>query len=149
MVDNINIGIIKQKQNEYHLLSKEGSLTFSSQDEVNSFFNQDIFGSISLTTPTMDEARDVEHFVKGYPINYKTPVDVGIDSMSQLPVFKKRSDSDVLLCAGYYCLKNNNMWRGAFCPKLSTVQKNDYRGPFRSELEMKQVLAKVKGVSGG
>ncbi len=148
IADDINIGIVKKSQNGYQLLSKDNKILFNSKKEVDEFFEQDIFGSVILSTPTEKE-RQVEHFVKGYPINYPTPEDVAIDSMSQLPVFKKRTESDVFLCAGYYCLKSNNGWRSAFCPKLSTTQKNDYRGPFRSEMEMKQVLNKIKGIEHG
>lgn len=149
MADNINIGVIKKDREGYQLLSKDNKITFSDKAEIDEFFNQDIFNGVVVSTPTANANKEVEHFVKGYPIKYKTPTSVAVDDMSQLPTFKKRDDSDVSLCAGYYCLNGTNGWRPAFCPKLSTVQKNDYRGPFRSELEMKQVLNKLKGVDGG
>lgn len=149
VVDDTNIGIIKKDSSGYQLLSKDNKISFADQNDINSFFEQDIFGSVVVTTPTITSEREVEHFVKGYPIKYKTPTDVCVDPLSNLPVFKKRSDSDIFLCAGHYCLKGATGWRGAFCPKLSTVQKNDYRGPFRSDLEMKQILNKIRGIIDG
>ena len=56
---------------------------------------------------------------------------------------EKSSDSKSLYCAGYYCIKFEKGWVKSFCPKKITLERYPYKGPFKTEIEMKQVLANV------
>jgi hypothetical protein len=66
------------------------------------------------------------------------------DVRQKLPLFTKSSASKSLYCAGYYIIKFDKGWVKSFCPKLITIERYPFKGPFISELEMKQVLSNVK-----
>lgn len=131
--------ISKTNRGDYALLSKEGSLRFDNEEGLNQFFDTDIFGNISCE-PYIE---DVEYFISGYPVNYHTPIEVELEDIT-LPLFAKKKNTTVYFCAGYYCIHTNRGWKGAFCPKYSTVKKYEIKGPLKTEFEMKQVLKSLK-----
>ena len=51
--------------------------------------------------------------------------------------------SKSLYCAGYYTIKFEKGWVKSFCPKLITVERYQYCGPFKAELEMRTELSRV------
>ena len=54
---------------------------------------------------------------------------------------KKVKKSKSLYCAGYYIIKFEKGWVRSFCPKMLTLDRYPFKGPFRTQLEMKQELA--------
>ena len=42
--------------------------------------------------------------------------------------------------AGYYIICFEKGWRKAYCPKMITLSRYEYKGPIKSKLEMQQVL---------
>ena len=56
------------------------------------------------------------------------------DVKSKLPLFTKSEKSKSLYCAGYYTIRFEKGWVKSFCPKLITVERYEYRGPFKTEL---------------
>lgn len=62
------------------------------------------------------------------------------DVKRHLPLFTKSNKSKSVYCAGYYIIKFDKGWVKSFCPKLITVERYQYEGPFKTELEMKQRL---------
>jgi len=61
----------------------------------------------------------------------------------KLPIYAKSAKSKSLYCAGYYLIKFRKGWAKAFCPKLITLERYPYQGPFKTEDEMKNVLILV------
>jgi hypothetical protein len=49
-----------------------------------------------------------------------------------------------LYCAGYYIIKFEKGWVKSFCPKVITIERNEHKGPFKTEIEMKMVLSNAK-----
>jgi hypothetical protein len=80
--------------------------------------------------------------VQGYPTATK-PHNAMFDIRKKLPLFTKSEDSKSLYCAGYYTIKFDKGWVKSFCPKKITLERYPYKGPFKTELEMKQVLNNV------
>jgi hypothetical protein len=120
------------------LLDQNGKKLFSSRKDLCDFFHDDIFSKVQQASPV----KRVEFFVKGYPINYPEPIEV--DDDSHYPLFKKTKISKVCHCAGYYCVRFPKGWIHVFCPKLSTLQKYEHRGPFKSSNEMKDCLKELR-----
>lgn len=58
----------------------------------------------------------------------------------KLPIFTKSSKSKSHFCAGYYIIKFRKGWVKSFCPKLITLERYHYLGPFKTEQEMKHQL---------
>jgi hypothetical protein len=65
------------------------------------------------------------------------------DIQKRLPLFTKSGDSKSLYCAGYYVIRFDKGWVKSFCPKLITLQRYQYEGPFKTEVEMRQRLSHV------
>ena len=65
------------------------------------------------------------------------------DIKKKLPLFTKSDASKSIYCAGYYAIRFEKGWVRSFCPKLITVQRYEYKGPFKTELEVRQVLSNV------
>lgn len=55
-----------------------------------------------------------------------------------IPIYTKTQQSKSYFCAGYYLIKFANSWTKAYCPKLITLQRYEFRGPFRSTDEQQQ-----------
>ena len=56
-------------------------------------------------------------------------------------MFSKSKKSKSLYCAGYFIIRFNKGWVKSFCPKLITIERYENKGPFRTELEMRQELS--------
>jgi len=61
----------------------------------------------------------------------------------RLPIYAKSEKSKSLFCAGYYIIKFRKGWCKAFCPKLITLERNEFKGPFTTEVEMRTILKVV------
>jgi hypothetical protein len=101
------------------------------------------FGKAFFVVKIIKEATDAEpNEVHGYTTS-ATPHNSMFDIQRKLPLFTKSGDSKSLYCAGYYVIKFEKGWVKSHCPKLITLQRYEYQGPFKTEIEMKQVLANV------
>lgn len=89
-----------------------------------------------------EDKKDTNVLINGFPSGVSEPVQVDHDT---LPVFKKTATSKQLFVAGYYIVKFAGMgWQWAFAPRLSTLDKYQYRGPYHTEWEMNLELKKYK-----
>jgi len=79
----------------------------------------------------------------GYPTKW-APHNSMYDVQRRLPLFTKSDQSKSLFCAGHYVIKFPKNWVRSFCPKLITIERYPYQGPFKTEEESKEVLANVK-----
>jgi hypothetical protein len=129
----------KKENNKFMLSSKEGEAYFNKKDDLVKRFGADFFQVSSKTKISDVEDRDVY----GYPTSCK-PYNPLYNVQRKLPLFTKSNASKSLYCAGYYTIKFEKGWVKSFCPKLITVERYPYKGPFKSELEMKQVLSNAK-----
>jgi hypothetical protein len=121
------------------LSSSDGSSFFGKKEELIKAFGKDFFGSKIKTTISQEEDREVH----GYPTSCH-PYNPMYNVQKRLPLFTKSQASKSLYCAGYYIIKFNKGWVKSFCPKLITIERYENKGPFRTELEMKQVLSNAK-----
>jgi hypothetical protein len=138
--DGVKIGTLQKKENNKFMLSgKDGSSFFGKKEELLKAFGKDFFDSKIKTTVSGTEIRDVHSYPTScYPFNAM------FDVRKKLPLFTKSANSKSLYCAGYYTIRFDKGWVKSFCPKLITIERYENKGPFRDELEMKQVLANVK-----
>ena len=135
------IGLLSSNPSGFVLLAKDGKVNFATEEEVREFFEEDIFDKI--ITPTIQQEK--EFFVKGFPVDFDNPFEADAeDEVSDLPLFTKTKASKVYHCAGYYCIKFPRGWIHSFCPKLATLDKYQYVGPFRTKMEMKSHLSMLK-----
>ena len=128
----------KNDENKFVMSNENGIQVYQNESALKKTFGNDFF--------TVNIIKEAEHAVPnevhGYPTSVN-PHNSMYDIVKKLPLFTKSSDSKSLYCAGYYTIKFEKGWVKSFCPKLITLQRYEYRGPMKTELEMKQVLAHV------
>jgi hypothetical protein len=139
--DGTKIGTLHKKENnKFVLSSNEGNTHFSKKEELLKAFGRDFFSDkIKTTISNQSELTDVY----GYPTSCY-PYNPMYNVQKKLPLFTKSSVSKSLYCAGYYVIRFDKGWVKSFCPKLITIERYENRGPFKTELEMKQALSNVK-----
>ena len=129
----------KKENNKFMLSSKDGEAYFNKKDDLIKHFGKDFFQSKVKSIVVGTQDKDVHTF----PAACK-PYNAMYDVQRKLPLYTKSLQSKSLYCAGYYAIQFNKGWVKSFCPKLITVERYAYKGPFRTELELKQVLSNVK-----
>jgi len=82
--------------------------------------------------------------VYGYPTSDEFSFNEMYNAQIGLPVYTKTEDSKSFFCAGYYLINFNNCWVKNYCPKLLTLDRNKYKGPFHTEKEMKDALVELR-----
>ena len=82
--------------------------------------------------------------VHGYPTQAK-PHNELYDISRRLPVYTKTAKSKSYFCAGYYIVQFDSHWAKAQCPKLITLNRYPFRGPFATQEEMLAELRKANG----
>ena len=128
----------KNEDNRFVLSNEEGIKIYDTKESLTKQFGKDFF--VAKIVKEADNALPNE--VHGYATSV-APHNAMFDIQRKLPLFTKSGDSKSLYCAGYYVIRFEKGWVKSFCPKLITLQRYEYKGPFKTELEMKQVLSNV------
>ena len=82
--------------------------------------------------------------VYGYPCEYRAH-NILWDVKHKLPIFTKGNKSKSFFCAGYYIIKFNNGWVKSYCPKLITLNRYPFQGPYHTQEEMREQLKFANG----
>ena len=128
----------KSEDNHFVMSNELGVKVYETKEKLTMEFGKDFF-----VAKIIKEADDAEpNEVHGYPTS-TAPHNAMFNVQKKLPLFTKSEDSKSLYCAGYYVIQFEKGWVKSFCPKLITLQRYNYQGPFKTELEMKQVLSNV------
>lgn len=129
----------KKENNKFILSSTNGEVMFNKKDELTKQFGKGFFLTSDKVKVTTTEPNECH----GFPTSCK-PFNAMYDVQRKLPLFTKSNASKSLYCAGYYVIKFDKGWVKSFCPKAITIERYPYKGPFKSELEMKTVLSNAK-----
>jgi hypothetical protein len=128
----------KDEENRFVLSNDTGIKIFNTKESLTKQFGKDFF--VAKIVKEADNANLNE--VHGYPTS-TTPHNPMYDLKRRLPLFTKSTDSKSNYCAGYYIIRFDKGWVKSHCPKLITLQRYQFEGPFKTEIEMKQVLSNV------
>lgn len=128
----------KNEDNRFVMSNETGIRIFETKEILTKEFGQDFF----LAKIVKEADNSLPNEVHGYATS-TAPHNPMFDIQRKLPLFTKSGDSKSLYCAGYYVIRFEKGWVKSFCPKLITLQRYEYQGPFKTELEMKQVLSNV------
>ena len=116
---------------EYILTVNSKDVRVKSRDELTGISFTDAQLAVTDTKKT--------HEVHGYPAKNQ-PFNGIYDLKRKLPIYTKTDKSTSFFCAGYYIINFELCWRPAYCPKLITLTRNEYQGPYTTRLEMKEAL---------
>ena len=137
--DGAKFATLRKNEDDRFVMSNEaGVKIYQTKVDLTKEFGKNFF-----VAKIIKEADDAEpNEVHGYATS-TTPHNAMFDVKRKLPLFTKSGDSKSLYCAGYYVIRFDKGWVKSFCPKAITLQRYEYQGPFKTELEMKQVLSNV------
>lgn len=86
-----------------------------------------------------------EFDVHGYPCKTH-PYNPIYDLKRKLPIYTKTQNSQSFFCAGYYVVHwEDGSHSPSYCPKLITLSRYDFDGPFKTKLEMQETLRRANG----
>lgn len=134
--DGNRIGTIAVDDERFMFSSKDGIKYFDNRKQLERKLGKTVFER------NEDAEAEVEKIVHGFPTS-TTPYNAMYDCKRSLPLFTKSAKSKSVYCAGYYIVRFDKGWVKSFCPKLITVERYQIKGPFKTELEMRQELSRV------
>lgn len=137
--DGEKFATLRKNEDDRFVMSNElGVKIYDTKESLTKQFGKNFF-----VAKIIKEANNaLPNEVHGYATSAE-PHNAMYDIKRKLPLFTKSGDSKSLYCAGFYVIRFDKGWVKSFCPKLITLQRYEYQGPFQSEIEMKQVLANV------
>jgi hypothetical protein len=138
--EGVRIGTLSVAEDKFMFSGPQGTKYFDSERALKKTFGKDVL--INEVTTEVEES--VAKEVYGYPTS-TTPYNPLLDVQRKLPLFTKSDKSKSLYCAGYYIIHFDKGWVKSFCPKLITIERYEFQGPFKTDIEMKQALSKANG----
>jgi hypothetical protein len=133
------IGILSKQKDSYFILASAINEKFNSWNEILNFFN------ISEFTFIEDEKHSDSLFdIDGYPTDIEFPIIKDLHSELKLIQYAKTDNSEIYYSPGYFCLHFPKQAMPAFCPKITTIQKYNFSGPFKSKEEMNIELTNLR-----
>jgi hypothetical protein len=136
------VGTLTVSDDKYMLSStSKGVRFFDNKRQLEKTLGKTVFEKATVTSTVTAVEHDKE--VYGYPTS-TTPYNTLYDVKQKLPLFTKSAKSKSLYCAGYYVIRFDKGWVQSHCPKLITLERYEYKGPFKTEFEMKQELSRAK-----
>jgi hypothetical protein len=127
------IGSIAKEKKGYAFLRKGQKFEFKSLKEIKEELGVADLAN-NVTTPVVDQ-----NTIYGYPTSSK-PFEPVYNVKKKLPLFAKSAKSKSQYCAGYYVIQFRKGWVKSFCPKLITLERYPFHGPYKTEAEMKAML---------
>ena len=138
--DGVRVGTLTISDDKYMFSGADGVKFFDNKRQLERKLGKTVFE----IKEHIDEIIDKN--VHGYPTSC-APYNPMYDVKRRLPLFTKSEKSKSLYCAGYYIIHFDKGWVKSFCPKLITVERYENKGPFKTELEMKQELSRANATS--
>jgi hypothetical protein len=88
--------------------------------------------------------KPTSHDVYGFPVTSKPHNEV-LDVQRYLPIYTKNTKSKSFFCAGYYIVKYGSSWLKEQCPKLITLNRYEYQGPFKTIERAQEAMKEANG----
>ncbi len=129
------IGTLSYNDERYLYSCNNETCFFDNQKQISKKL-----GTIHWDDDVTKTIKSSEKIVHNFPTSV-TPYNTMYDVQRKLPLFTKSSKSNSLYCAGYYIIHFDKGWVKSFCPKLVTLERYEYKGPFKTDVEMRQELS--------
>jgi len=126
----VRVGAVSKQKNGLKISIDNGVTdTVHTLKQIEAKYNIVFEGSAPTTTEHKESNQ-----VYGYDTSSK-PYNAVFDVQRQVPLFAKGQKSKSWFAAGYYIVTFPNGTVISFCPKLITLQRYKYSGPFFSKQE--------------
>lgn len=123
------IASIQQSLTGITLIGRERKERFTDRAALKAKYNIVFDTTKQIEGPPVTEIYD-------FPCKSKPYNDL-FDVSRGLPIFTETEKSKSYLCAGYYLIKDRK-WKVEYCPKLLTLSRYEYVGPFKTAEQAKQ-----------
>lgn len=101
--------------------------------------------NVSFTDKDVVKTEKQEYEVHDYPCKTQ-PYNPIFDLKRKLPLYTKTENSQSFFCAGYYVVHwEDGSHSPSYCPKLITLSRYEFDGPFKTRIEMQETLRKANG----
>jgi len=141
------MGILnKDVQDHFTFITGKELLHFTDKSAVIKHFGNVEMFEVQIKKPIQ---KPDKFFVKGHQVDYTEPFaleESNPDYRHDLPLYTKILDSDVYYAAGFYTINFEKGWKHAHGPKLATLEKYGYEGPFKTAFDAKQRLKQLNKV---
>ena len=134
--EGVKIGTLRKNEDKFVFSNETGIRIFDNKKSITEQFGKDFFVAKIIKEAANANPQEVHGFSTS-----TSPHNAMYDIQKKLPLFTKSGDSKSLYCAGYYIIRFEKGWVKSFCPKLITLQRYEYKGPFKTDLEMKTMLS--------
>mgnify|MGYP003325116624 FL=1 len=127
IVDNGNesVGTIERLEDGVVYNSGRTRTLFSSLNNLTADLN------IVISNANAYKIKKPEPDTGGYPTTGRA-YNVLYDVKHRTYIYTKTAKSKSYFCAGYFAIKLNGTWVKQFCPKLISVQRYEFIGPFKT-----------------
>ena len=132
--DGLKIGTLNKERTSYSLLKDGRKISVGTVKDV-----KEKLGVIFYDIPKAKKTEIKEFTVYDFPCGSK-PYGSVYNIRKKLPIYAKSTKSKSHYCAGFYVIKFRKGWVKSFCPKLITLERYPFQGPFKTEFEMKHAL---------
>jgi hypothetical protein len=138
---NKKIGTIAKIKRGYQLIHHGQAITFKDLAEIKSKIGIAFFEE-TIKKPKKEKSEPASYSIYDFPCKTK-PYEPLYNVQKKLPLYTKRSKSKSQHCAGHYIIKFRKGWVKSFCPKLITLERYPFQGPWKTEDESQQALRKA------
>jgi hypothetical protein len=136
------LGTLNKEKKGFSFYRKGQKLDFVNKSEITDKLGGNITEEIEKNTKTLKKDVVESLNVYEYPCGSK-PHNPVYNIKKKLPIYAKSNKSKSLYCAGHYVIQFRKGWVKSFCPKLITLERYPFKGPFKTEDEMKTVLSQL------
>ena len=127
------VGTIKIVSDKINVIIEGREHSFKNMDDA--IDELDLTFVKKVTVPKQDPANEVYDFpTSTQPHNALWNVQM------KLPIYTKTDKSNSYHCAGYYIIRFTTGWVKSYCPKLLTLQRYPFKGPYKTRIEMMEQL---------
>lgn len=138
--EGVKIGTLNKEKKGFAFYRKGTKIDIKDLNEIKNKFGVDQLEQVQRKIKSSPEPKELS--VYDYPCA-SAPHNPVYNIVKKLPIYAKSAKSKSLYCAGYYVIKFRKGWVKSFCPKLITLERYTYQGPFKTEAEMKSALNQV------
>jgi hypothetical protein len=140
--DGIRLGTLNKEKKGFSFYRNGVKIEIRDAGEVKRQIGLTQIDDLTKKAAKGSNKREVDLDVYDYPTASK-PHNPVYNIVKKLPIYAKSGKSKSLYCAGYYVIQFRKGWVKSFCPKLITLERYPYQGPFKTEAEMRSVLNAV------
>jgi hypothetical protein len=135
--NGFKIGTLNKFRSSYYILKNGQEVPIGNANDV-----KEKLGIVVTNLSKEIGIVSKEHTVYDFPCNSK-PYGAVYNIRRKLPIYAKSTKSKSQYCAGYYAIKFRKGWVKSYCPKLITLDRYPFHGPFKTEVEMKNILSAI------